>query len=314
MAITVHEIAKSRRFTISEGNATGETKFIAYRSDDYQMVYQEVSLVAPQTLEGLNLKGFSPEDVGGGVWVFTANYALPREVAGPDVGTPGAPPVDVTQGEEGDDGVPGSNVEPNTNGLPGATEPLGPEWSFSTTGGTEKLLRSIKTMEVQPVGFGIDKYDRAINVTDGPNGGIEGVEVPLARLELSCRKVHPFLTLQYIRLLAFMANTTNERKWGPFPPGEMLFLGAEGQQDQLGKWNLTYRFLNAKTEKNIVVREGRVINGIPFAPITIETKAGHDYLWTSQTRLVEDDALSLQVQAAFVERMFYSSNFNKLWI
>jgi len=309
MAITVHEIAKSRRFTISEGNATGETKFIAYRSDDYQMVYQEVSLVAPQTLEGLNLKGFSPEDVGGGVWVFTANYALPREVAGPDVGTPGAPPVDVTQGEEGDDGIPGSNVDPVTNGLPGAAEPLGPEWSFSTTGGTEKLLRSLATLETQPAGA--PNYDRAVNVTAN---GVEGVEVPLARLELTCKKTYTFMTLQYIRLLAYMTNCTNLGQWGPFPSREMLFLGAEAQQDQLGKWVVTYRFLNARTEKNIVIREARDINGVTFPPITIETKKGHDYLWCTLTQPVDGDALSVQVQSCYVEQMFPTINFNKLWI
>ena len=302
MPIKVIERAKSRRFTVSNGTATGEVGYLAYRSDDYQLIYAAVIAEAPTTLEGLDFVGIDPSDEGGGVWSILAKYELPKTTAGADVGEPGDPLPDTTQGEEGGpNDTPGGGVDPETNGLPGDGEPLGPEWSFSTIGGTEKLLRSIETVAALPVGA--PDYDRAINVT---KDGVEGVELIQPKLELVCKKTHNFMTLSYIRLLSYMTGMVNNRKWGPFRLGEMLLMGAEGQQDQRGKWVVTYRFLNSRTMNNIAIDVA--------GDIIIPSKRGHDYLWTRLTEGQVGDALTLKVDAAYVEQVYPYENFNKLWI
>jgi len=310
MPLVVREIAKSRKITVDGKGASGEVKYIAYREDDIAIVRAALDDTdnIPATFEGLSLIGVDPTDLGGGVWDCTAKYALPdssiddEDFTDEFIGEPGDPPPDRTQGEPDADGVPGGDVDPGSNGLPGNDEPLGPEWSFTTIGGTEKILRSLETVDTQPPGA--RNFDRAINCTDSE--GVQGVDIITSHLELTCKKTHAFMTLNYMRLLSYFSGTVNSLQWGPFEPGELLFLGAETSQDGQGRWATSYRFLQSPNEVDVQVDEA--------GDVVFANKEGHQYIWASITEKIVGNALTRVVQSAYLEKVYLYFNFNKLWI
>lgn len=314
MSLVVRELARSRKITVGKGTATGEIKYIAYREDDIATVRTEVAATVPATFEGMDLVGTPLVDLGGGVWDVTANYELSNAVidSTDDIGEPGSPLPEQTQGEPGGpNNEPGGGVDPNENNMPGDDEPLGAEWSFDTTGATERILRSIETIEKLPVDA--PSYDRAINVS---KEGVEGVDIPKPTLRLTCKKTHPFMTMNYIRMLAFAtrgkggpnagAGVVNDRKWGTWEAYEVLFLGAQSTQDSNGRWPTTYIFEPSPNLENVQVDEA--------GDMIFDFKGGHDYIWVQQAELVPGNALSRKVIAAYLERIYSTFNFNKFWI
>ena len=88
-----------------------------------------------------------------------------------------------------------------------------------------------------------------------------------------------------------------------FAPGEALFLGGEGGEDEQNWVDVTYHFAARPNEINLTVGN---ISGV--------AKRGWDYLWVKHGEEVVGDRVLQVPEAAYVEQVYPEANFNALGI
>tara|TARA_R110002073_G_scaffold185119_2_gene343633 strand:- start:6031 stop:6492 length:462 start_codon:yes stop_codon:yes gene_type:complete len=95
----------------------------------------------------------------------------------------------------------------------------------------------------------------------------------------------------------------NSSPWSIFAPGEALFLGGEGGEDEQNWVDVTYHFAARPNEINLTVGN---ISGV--------AKRGWDYLWVKHGEEVVGDRVLQVPEAAYVEQVYPEANFNALGI
>lgn len=224
----------------------------------------------PDIHDGLVFKSISWEHEGYDNWVFTADYVHPE----------------VKDKREALDT--GSYV-----------------FQFDTGGGTVKRTVSLATTSYPKSGETAPDFKSAIGVKDGKE--VEGVEIGIPGLKFSIRKRMPRLsiTLDYVITLHNMTFTKNDAAFMGFAAGELLFIGATGQEGTESDPEITFNFIASPNEDSLTVGE-----------ITGVVKPGHDYLWVLFEG-TEDSSANMTVQrpkAAYVEQVYNESNFGDLGI
>ena len=173
--------------------------------------------------------------------------------------------------------------------------------SFNTTGATTHLNQSLSTRGIYPApGVTAPDYRGAIGVSDS---GVAGVDVTVPAFEFSVRKKFEFVSTSYLLAVVAMTGTTNSAAWSIFGPGEALFLGAEGGEDEQNWVDITYHFAARPNQSGMTVGN---INGI--------TKRGWDYLWVKHDEEVVGDRVLQTPAAAYVEQVYPEGNFYALGI
>ncbi len=173
--------------------------------------------------------------------------------------------------------------------------------SFNTTGATTHLNQSLATRGIYPApGKVAPIYQGAIGVSDS---GVEGVDVTVPAFEFSVRKKFEWISTAYLLAVVAMTGRTNSTNWSIFSPGEALFLGAEGGEDDQNWVDITYHFAARPNQPALSVG---AISGI--------SKRGWDYLWVRHDEEVVGGRVLRRPAAAYVEQVYPEGNFNALGI
>jgi hypothetical protein len=168
--------------------------------------------------------------------------------------------------------------------------------SFSTTGGTTHLNQSYGTRA--RYGSGAPDYQGAIGV-DGST--VNGVDVTVPAFNFAIRQRFAYVDDAYLATIAGLTGTVNAAAWGPFAGGEVLFLGADGGDDDQDYVEIAYQFS---------VRGNRT--GLTFGPISGVAKFGWDYVWVKHREKLVGDAILVEPSAVYVEQVYPAGNFTLL--
>lgn len=230
---------------------------------DDMRAYIDAQGLAPATLDGLVYRSLSREQLGRRAWRWEVKYVEPQIADQQDklvTSTPGD----------------GDSV-----------------FSFDTTGATAIIFAS-DPAAVSPYPANATDHKGAINVGDHD---VKGTEIVVPALKLSFKKRLPMthLAIDYAKTLASLTGTTCTTTFKTFSPGELLFLGATGQQATKADPEVTFHFAASQN-----------VTGLTIGEIAGVAKRGHDYLWVSFDP-VEDNAakrLSRRPLAAYVHKVY----------
>lgn len=297
MSITVMERANSQAL-INDPRAMSVTREYWAQCDDpaedVGEVNDAVAIASPNFYLGMIKQRIKPTPVGGGFWYVTVEYGQIQgtALAGQGIGTD-------------------SPTLP-TNEI-GDEDKLGPEFSFTTSGGTEHVTRSLGTVEES--GFEARNPPETNNAIGVTKNGVAGVDVVAPKFEFSVTRRASYVTMKYINRLVDCTGCVNNEKWNGIQHHCALFLGAEGSYNgQKGDdwWLITYKFLIGKNETDIVIRSSTNPDA-PNLGLTIKKKFAHDYLWVGYEN--DKDATAgvlLQVPwFAKVERLYKEKDFKR---
>jgi hypothetical protein len=189
-----------------------------------------------------------------------------------------------------------TNVEPPP--IEGTTGEASYAISFSTTGGTFRRQYAVENN----VAFGTSPPSSSNKI--GDNGReIEGVDVVIPQLQFNIRKRKPGaqITLPYINTIVSLTGTTNNASFLGFAAGELLFLGAEGQQVSDGDTEITFTFSAQPNAASVNV-----------GGITVTDKKGHEYIWTYSEPSPSGGLSTLK--AVYKSKIYNDGNFSLLGI
>jgi len=175
--------------------------------------------------------------------------------------------------------------------------------SFDTTGGTRRLLQSIKTQNSYALpGLTAPNFQGAIGVSDQ---GVEGVDIiaPIFTFQEIRAELDATVDAAFKAIIFGLTGRVNLTTWNGYEDGEVLFLGATGVQRGDDEWEIVYRFAASPNATDLTV------GGIEDI-----SKAGHDYLWALYRDEVDTDANQLVKvpYAVFVERVYERGEFSAL--
>ncbi|MHB8953571.1 MAG: hypothetical protein ACYC4U_11425 [Pirellulaceae bacterium] len=270
MTIRHIELRGSRSGTdATDRGSTAELVWSVDGSNDLDAVQSYLTPFIPSEYRDLTLKSISWEHQGYAVWEFRASYVHPDKADA------------------------------------GAVLEVGDyTFSFDTSGGTVLRTVSKATTKYAKGGETAADFKGSIGVTTDT---IEGVEIGIPALKFSIRKrvANATLTLAYVNLLHNMTYTTNNATFLGFAAGELLFVGASGQQGTDSDPEITFNFIASPNATGLTVGE-----------ITGVAKQGHEYLWVYFEETADDVAKKTVKRplSAYVEQVYDASNFGNLGI
>jgi hypothetical protein len=119
-------------------------------------------------------------------------------------------------------------------------------WDFDTTGGTIHITQAKAEVGRFPAASAPNQQG-AIAV-DGDE--VKGTEIIVPAMKINVNFRHPYgvITLPRAKFLANITGTTNSTPFLTFPPGEVLFLGARGQDGTEAEATISYQFAMAANQ------------------------------------------------------------------
>lgn len=197
-------------------------------------------------------------------------------------------------------------IRPQSADLYYITVPYGPKkrengsWTFSfdTTGGTVLVKTSKETVASYGAAGNpfIPDHKQAIGV-NGDN--VEGCEIiiPALRIDVTFRHPYGVVTINHAKTLARLTGKTNSASFLGFDAGEVLFLGARGQDGSEAEAEVTYGFAMSENATGLNIGD---ISGI--------AKKGHQYLWTWYSDEEDSGNPVRRPKFAYVERVYAEAN------
>lgn len=281
MTLKHHELAGSRVGT-DANDRTSEAELIFAVYDSANAVisaadcrsYLSTNAVIPTTYDGLVYRSLSWENAGGSTqWIFTAHYVHPDSA---------------DQNETLDVGD--------------------YTWGFDTGGDTVHRTNSYSTTKYAKSGETAPDFKGAINVViDQGERRVEGLDHGVSGLHLWVRKriATATITLAWVKTIKDLTYKYNNGSYLGFDAGEMLFIGATGQQGINTDPEVTFNFIVSEN-----------VTSLQLGDITGIAKLGHDYLWCLYEDLKDDTAKETvkQLKACYVEQVFKPASFSALGI
>jgi hypothetical protein len=289
VSINFYEKVESRGLTESREDKSIELNYVSTGSNDPVSVRAAALLDLPRVYAGLYRKDLNVRHRGGELCDINITYGL------------------IMPGE-----VLGEEPEPPATLDPDAPLPL--NYSFTTSGGTTHIKQSRATVlafrrgTVGAVALGegaglARDYKQAINVTEGPNGEVAGVDIVTAQAEFSLDARRGFISQNYFSTLFRLTGTVNNAAFKGFLPGEVLYLGCEGKSEN-GAWLLTHKFSAEPNQIDLAISP----------EITVTQKLGWDYLWVGYSEKPVSDNRVRTAEYAYVEQVYRKTNFAQLEI
>lgn len=188
--------------------------------------------------------------------------------------------------------------------------------SFSTQGGTAHITTSLETVKAYypdiaaqgPDADGNCWNKKAIGLTT--EGDVQGVDiiVPAFKFEIQYRKANGTVTNAYAKTVRDLTGTVNDDTFYGFDAGEVLFLGADIEQEIQGDPTGTFHFLQMNN-----------ITGLTIGDIASIAKKGHEYLWVmfEHDVITDDDSKKWRIpkpKRVFVERVYDEGDLSALGI
>jgi hypothetical protein len=285
-------------------------RYTAAEVADYDDLSASVLAQSPGTFEGLARLDWSGDPLGPSLYSVSVSYGLETPanpaISGNPLGTtsggeapiPPSPPFD----GQGDSGEPPTSTEEPPSEATDENEHIGPDWGFSTTGGTVHVTRSLATVStVTAPGEVARNFRRAIGVDPATNQ-VAGVDITARKMTLTYTAKYKFVTLKFIRDICKLTGKVNNAPWFIFQAGEILFLGAEGKYTFGEGWVFTFHFDYAENVTDLEVSD----------EITVPTKMGHDYIWVWYRDVNEGSVVTAKPGQAYVEQLYKQGDFSKL--
>ena len=174
-------------------------------------------------------------------------------------------------------------------------------FSFDTGGGSEHVTQSKNTTSYAPTGATAPDYHGAIGY-DGER--INGVDIMFPAF--SFQMTEYLSTSDFsIGTLATLTNKVNSVLFQGFDPGQVMFMGAQGQvRGPNSLWEIIFKFSVKMNTDSLTVGS--------IGPIT---KNGWDYLWIRYADKIDTTA-NMRVRrpiAAYVEQVYDYSDLNDLF-
>ena len=274
MSITLRELVSSRAVTSELRSASITLEHLVLGSLDEDDVLVAVRAGTPPLWGKLQRKKISIAHQGGGCWLASTEYGPPESPEQPLGGTPPAEP--------------------------GASDPLGYEWSFDTSGQTQHITQSRNTSEkVKRGGGAAEDLEGAIGVS---KDGVQGTDIVVPKLEFSITRNFTFVTLDYLRKVRDLTGTVNNDTYFGFPKGEVLFQGAQGQGATDKPPRITFRFAVSKNRTSVFVSD----------QIEITSKKGWEYLWVAYEDAAGTSSIISRPKAAYVEEVYEYADLTQL--
>jgi hypothetical protein len=189
----------------------------------------------------------------------------------------------------------------------GVREPLAVgEYTFSwdTTGGTVHLTTPIDCTSYAVAGYTAPTDLEKVILADRDRR-VQGVDVPTPSLKLtiSYRLPGATITLAYIKALAGCVGKTNDKAYGGFEAGELLFLGATGRSGSATDPIVDFHFLASVN-----------VTGMTLGDITGIDKTGHQYIWPwfGEDEDETADELIVKPKAIYVDTVVEECDFYTL--
>lgn len=311
----VWELTEQR---IRAGRGEGEYVAVGTASaapEDWGAAWRAVREAVPDELFGLPFDDIDLTHKGGGVWLAGVGWGVaagdrPSSGEAPyGFGTPAdpfpSPPA----------GGPAPPAPPPPPPAPAAGTPLGPEWSFDTTGATVKITQSLATRfagQRDGVFSPVPDFKRAINVT---KEGVEGVDVASRKLEFTYQVRAAYVTLDYVQFCYRITGTVNPYPFLGFDTGELLFMGVTGQSQtptdgQTPAWTLSFKFAASPTKGDPFGGSGDPLEVAP--DLTVPGAEGWDYVWVSYDQTTDGGRSGLRPLNVFVEQVYDYGDFDGL--
>lgn len=235
MAISHYEAGGSREGTEARDRSSrAELRWHVNGSNDPEAIkaYLIANSVVPATYDNLIYRSLSWESVGNEEWEFTATY-----------------------------------VQADRSDTEHRLDVGDYTFSFDTTGGTATRTWSRGTTAYGPAGVTVADYKGAINY-DGQNVNGCEIVIPMLRFSIRKRQTLASITLAYVRTLADLTGSVNNDTFLEFDAGELLFLGASGQQGTDTDPEITYSFAASPN-----------VTGLAIGDIEGIAKKGHQFIW-----------------------------------
>ena len=278
---------RGRSFRFGEGRAENTLRYLVTDAADEATAVAAIEAVVPSTWNGLWFLNTEAEEEGNGVWRGSANYGIP---------TGGS----VVPGQGG------VSPPPPPPPAPAATDALGPEWSFDTTGGTQHITTSLETRQAeQGSGFTLPP-DTKLVIGASKTGEPSGCDVVVPRFGFTKTVKMEYLTLNYMRVILDLTGKVNDATFlGVFLAGEVLYLGASGNYRDNDGWSVVHRFSGSPNKTG---------NAAATNPVERLSPNGHDYVWCTYVDEESNGAKVSVPASAFVERVYSSGDFDDLAI
>ena len=174
--------------------------------------------------------------------------------------------------------------------------------SFTTMGGNEHITNAIENVSKTAATGTAPDFEGAI----GFNGEtVEGVAVYTPSFNFSETHVISSASVDnaYKSTLATLTGKTNQATFRGFVEGEVLFLGASGNQREDGNWEIQFSFAANKNQ-----------TGLSFGAITGIAKNGWEYLWVLYETYESNNRLSKKPSSVYVEKVYNDGDFDGLGI
>lgn len=201
-----------------------------------------------------------------------------------------------------------------------AKNPNSTEWNFDIGSGNVKATNSYETIASYDCVDNSSLNHRGVDYPDfkkgiGYNGThFDGVDIEVAKMEISINKKRKFSTLDptYLQLLMENAQTVNDDHftltWKGqdfiFVRGSLRYKGSRVKQDADDNLDITYNLLY---QRGTYVEDGITVG----ASDPIE-KEGHQYLWIYQDEAVQGNFKVKVPIAVYIERVYKYSDFTAL--
>lgn len=175
-------------------------------------------------------------------------------------------------------------------------------FSFSTMGGTQHIENSGPfggTIATYKADAGDDDPDHKNTIGFVSADRIDGCDIVVPAFRFTIHFKHPMgiITLAQMKLIANVTGHVNSTTFLAFPAGEVLFLGADGDEGTDCETEIAYHFERSPNVTNLAV-----------GAITVTTKNGFDYAWIEPEEAVSDGNAVRVPRYVHVERVYKRSD------
>jgi hypothetical protein len=263
--------------TVGPDSPTVDRKYVVIGTENDLDVRALVEATIPAIFRGMIFQNYRIDHKGGGVWDVSVRYGREEPLA-----------IEPPPGG-------GDPVTPET--------PLGPSYTFETSGGTQHITQSLQTVakHAKPGKIPPD-LKGAIGFN---NDSVEGTDitVPVFRFSETYSIPVALVTHGYKITLFQLTGRVNNAPFKGFAAGEVLFLGASGSRRGLDAWEITYQFAASPNAVNLQVGDIQNIS-----------KKGWEYLWVRYGDVEDQKVLVKQPESVYVEQVYPYGDFSLLGI
>ena len=313
MAKRLHPLLSDGDFTAGPSGVQGKKIFLALDYADQGEAEEAARIECPAEIQGIPRGSLSSTRLAPGRFLVEVEYASGIRPQA-EQGAGQSPPAE-------DQSLPGqieSGIASRPESQPRqASELLGPELSFSTGGGTQRIYISKLTRHAigrkDQAGAGnvaapAPNFHRLIGVS---KSGIEGCEVFAPQCNFTVSQRFAKLELGYFNKLMKATATTNKEAFCGFQSGEVLFFGADGgyRHGDENPWSISGKFGMSPNRKDVDLDDDP--GNLRFTDVK-----GWNYIWTYNEKTTETiGGVTYEIERpkfAYCEKVYDETDFKVL--